>query len=434
MQKLPEDRGRRRFVVAFSGGIDSTVLLHALHRMQEFDGLNLFAVHVNHGLSRNAGAWAAHCRAFCEARRIAFEMMEIDARGGGSQGPEARARALRYRALGRCVGQDDVLLTAHHRDDQAETVLLRLLRGAGAEGLAGMPAIRPFGAGWLARPLLAVTRNDIADYARRENLSWVEDESNVDTGLDRNFIRCRVMPVIAGRWPSAGATLARAAEHQADLAALLDDMAALDLAAAQDPAGGALMVPAVNRLSLPRKRNLLRYWLKTTRASIPGARIVENIIDQLFEARADSLPCVRFGGTEVRRYRDRVYAMTPLEEGDHGARYVWRLPEPLELKVGRLVARPVKGAGLRADAVAGDKVDVRFRTGGERIRPAGRKHTRELKKLFQEAGIPPWRRDRIPLLYLDDTLAAVAGLWVDEQFSAGKEEDGWEISLAVNDG
>lgn len=414
--------------LAYSGGMDSTALLSILSEHRDSLKAELIAVHVNHQLSVNATQWENHCRNFCSERDIRYKSVSIDVCAGRNSSQEAWARELRYAALGSFVRQDDILLTAHHRDDLAETVIQQLLRGSGPEGLSAMPEIRRFGKGWLVRPLLTYGRTQIADHVRSRQLTWVEDESNADQGIDRNYLRNTVMPCLRERWPSAADVLWRVSRLQADVAVVLNDMAAYDMLTAAGKTGVILRRSAVDKLSLPRQRNLLRYWIKKTGHPVPSMGVVDKIIHELMHARPDGMPCIRWSGAEIRRYRDDIYIMpaNKFAPPDPGP-FLWSLDKPLDIWNGRLEARLAVGSGIRAKLLHEKKLEVRYRKGGEYIRPAGRKETHELKKLFQEAGVPPWKRDAAPLLYAGNELAAVVGHWIAEGFNATGNEQGWEI-------
>lgn len=421
--------GAGRCWLAYSGGIDSTVLLHLLSRNKNDLPAGLTAVHVNHQLSRDAGTWAEHCESQCRDWGIEFRAITLDAGKIKGSSPEAHARGLRYRALAELMAEDEILLTAHHRDDQAETLLLQLLRGAGPEGLAAMPEMKSFGPGWLLRPLLGCTRMQISAYAAEQGLKWIDDESNADTGYDRNYIRGRILPVINERWPSTVDTLARSAAHQAELMQILGEIAEQDLNAAS---GGNMNILDTGKLGLlpeARQRNLIRYWLKKNGHATPNAVVTGNIIDQLIHAGVDRMPCIRYQDTELRRYRNHLYVMQRLQETDMNRSYSWDINQPLVLDQGRLVARQVKGRGIRFAAIENNMIEVTFRKGGEKIHPVGRNGTHSLKKLFQESAVPPWQRDRIPLLYIKKSLAAVPGYWIDRTFQASEDEPGLDISL-----
>ncbi|MEJ2345147.1 MAG: tRNA lysidine(34) synthetase TilS [Gammaproteobacteria bacterium] len=418
-----------RYWVAYSGGLDSHALLHALHGARHDLGASVGAVHVHHGLHPDADHWTEHCAHVCAGLSLPLETLRVDARAGRGQSPEAAAREARYRALASVVAAGDILLTAHHQQDQAETLLLQLLRGSGPHGLAAMPFSAEFGRGLLARPLLEVTRGQLQDYARRYGLHWVEDSSNARLDYDRNFLRHRVVPLLTGRWPAAAATLSRAAQHCADAARLLDALAAVDRETAATDAPRQLSVTALRVLSPERRRNVLRYWVREQGLPLPSAGQLQQVAEELLQARPDATPVVHWPGAEVRRYRDGVYLMSPLAPPDLPAAVTWRPNESLGLPHGRLSTRPVQGAGL-AERVCRGPMTVRFRQGGERYRPPGRQRSRSLKKRLQEYGVPPWQRARLPLVYIGDELAAVADLWVCAPFAAQPGEPGrvivWE--------
>lgn len=406
-----------RYLVAYSGGLDSHVLLHVLHRL----GVNLAAVHVHHGLSPNADLWSEHCVAACNALNVPCQVARVHVAAEGS-GREAAARAARYAALEQAVGEGEMLLTAHHQDDQAETLLLMLLRGAGVAGLAAMPAVRPFGRGLLVRPLLGVPRSTLQHYAVQHGLSWVDDESNFDTSLDRNYLRHQVLPLLRQRWPAADGALARTAAHLAEAGTLLAELAEADMAGARGTYPATLSVRALHPMGAPRRRNLLRHWLRSLRLPLPDTAHLHRIEQEILPARPDAEPLVGWSGAEVRRYRDDLYAMPPLAPVPE-VELTWDMAQPLSLPDGRiLTATAAAASGLSAVRCAGARITVRFRAGGERCAPVGRGHTHELKKLFQEAGVPPWERERVPLLCIDGVMAQAVGYWLCEPFAAAPGE------------
>jgi tRNA(Ile)-lysidine synthase len=410
MQALAGLRGVATLQVAYSGGLDSTVLLHALAALRPRLGPALEAVHVHHGLQGEADAWVRACERTCRSLGVPLRVLEVDARPAPGESPEAAARRARYRALGGVLDAQTCLATAHHLDDQAETLLLQLLRGAGPAGLAAMPVIARLGAGWHVRPLLGCPREALHDYARRHGLSWVEDASNLDTRYGRNYLRQRVLPVLRQRWPSASRTLARAAHHQAEAAELLGELAEQDRATAPGSRPGTLSVRALAGLSQARQANLLRHWIRGLGLPVPDARQLAQVRAQALGAHAGRSPCVRWSGAELRRYRDDLHAMAPLPPHDPAMVLRWDPSAPLPIPHLGLELRPWDLQRLGV-AVAGQGLTVRFRRGGERCRPAGAPHHRSLKKLFQEAGVPPWERERIPLIYAHGRLAAVMGHW-----------------------
>lgn len=427
---------RHRLIVGYSGGLDSHVLLHLLatHR-DRWPERMLEAIYVDHGLQAASAVWGEHCARVCRELNVPFRALKVDARPEAGESPEAAARRARYATLAAELDPNSALLTAHHRDDQAETLLLQLLRGAGPRGLAAMPAASRLGQGWLLRPILDIDRAELLAYACAHGLRWIEDASNEDTGFDRNYLRHRVLPLLRERWPAANRTLARSARLCAETADWLDVEAETDLARAATERPDALSVPALRELNELHRRNLLRYWLRQLGLPTPDARQLGHILRDALTAAGDRNPCIRWPGAEVRRYRDQLYAMPPPKPHDPRQTIIWQSTvegwPPLDLPgVGQLWMREAIGRGLRFEALAGGSLIVGFRRGGERFRPVGRAHSQELKKLLQEAGIPPWERDRLPLLYREEALLAVVGLGIAADRAVEPGEIGWQpVSL-----
>lgn len=422
----------RCLVVGYSGGMDSHVLLRLLAMQRELrPERTLEAVYVDHGLHTASVAWGEHCARVCQDLNVPFRVLRVNAHPAPGESPEAAARQARYAALAAELEPDAALLTAHHRDDQAETLLLQLLRGAGPHGLAAMPEAAHLGQGWLWRPLLNVDRAELLAYAHVQQLQWIEDASNTDTGFDRNYLRHRILPLLQKRWPAANRALARSARLCAETAGWLDAEADADLAHIVTVRPDGLSIPALRGLSELRQRNLLRRWLRKLGLPIPDTRQLRHILHDALTAAGDRQPCIHWPGGEVRRYRDTLYAMSPLVPHDAQQTFLWQ-PDaaaypPLELPgLGILRLRKTVGAGLRSELLDGATLTVRFRQGGERFQPVGRLHRQELKKLLQEAGIPPWRRERLPLLYWEDALLAVVGLGIAADYAAGPGEAGWQ--------
>lgn len=418
-------RHGRRWWIAYSGGVDSHVLLHLVVALARAGGCPpLTALHINHQLNPRAPAWAEHCRRVCRALGVELRVIPVEVDRAGGQGLEAAARAARYAAFARLLGEDEWLLQAHHADDQVETLLLRLLRGAGLAGFAAMPATRALGRGRLLRPFLRTPRPELLAYARSQGLSWIHDDSNDDPRFDRNFLRHRVVPAIAGRWPAYRDTLGRASGQAAEAEALLRDLAQLDLAAAGR--GAVLDVTACRALSPARRRNLLRHWLRERDLPPPSRAQLDQALSQL-GAVSDAEVCVSWPGAELRRFRNGLYALAPLP-AVAATDTPWHPPQALSISgMGTLRAHPAVGQGLRADR----DYRVRNRRGGERCKPSGRAHSQTLKKLLQEAGIPPWLRDRLPLLYCEDELAAVGDLWVCAGYESGAGLPGWKLEWSL---
>lgn len=419
--------------VAYSGGLDSHVLLKITNSIREEIGGRLKVVHVNHSLNRNSGEWASHCQNVCDQLGLELEVIVIDARPPKGESPESWARRLRYEAIQAKMTKDGILLTAHHRDDQIETLLLQLLRGAGPKGLSAMPLVCEFGRGLHLRPLLKYSREELREYAKAEKLCWIEDDSNQNTAIDRNYLRHNVIPLLTRRWPGLGPTLSRVITHQVEAAKLLDELAAIDLEKCHREIENTLEITHLKELSAPRQRNLIRYWLSMLKLPLPSARELQHVLDDVVSSREDAIPCVSWQDIEIRRYRNTLFAVSAIPQHDKDRVVSWQLRKPLEVVYGKLNARQGKGDGIRIKACPDHCLDVRYRRGGEVIKPAGRRHHQELKKLMQEEGIPPWYRDRIPLLYLKDKLVAVPGFWIDEEFSADANTDAWQISWTGKD-
>lgn len=382
--------------VALSGGLDSTVLLHALAALAARESLVLRALHVDHGLQPESAAWAEACRTACGAAGIPLEVIELGLAPLRGESVEALAREARYAALAGQLVEGERLVTAHHRDDQLETVLIQLMRGAGVAGLAAMPARARLGRGWQLRPLLEVNRAELAEYAARNGLAWQQDPMNDALRFDRGYLRARVLPAIRERWPAASVTVGRSASHLAEASRLLGGLAAAD--AGQVMEEGRLSLAALCVLPRDRQVNLLRWWLRQEGLRPPPAARLAAALPGFFTARPDGAPALRWDAGEVRRYRGRLYALG-LEAGTGSF---------------RLVAG--QEGGLRLES--GVDASIRYRVGGESLRPHPGRPRKRLKDLCQEAGIVPWMRDRLPLVYLGEQLAAVGDLWIDADFAA----------------
>jgi tRNA(Ile)-lysidine synthase len=398
----------RRWIVAFSGGIDSTVLLHALAKSAT--GIPILAVHVDHCLHPQSGEWAGHCASFASSLSVGFRVDRVNVASDGGAGPEAAAREARYEALLSIVEDGDCLLSGHHEDDQAETLLLNLIRGSGPAGLAGIGARQAFGRGLLLRPMLGVAASAIEDYARRHELTWIDDPSNVDTRFDRNFLRRDILPLLAARWPAVSERLRWSAELAGESAELLDELADIDIETCGRPS--RLGMAAMQSLSAVRQRNLLRRAVRRCGLPPPPATRLEQAVKELISAREDAQPLVRWSGGELRRYRDEVFVLRPMPDAEAAANGLLLRPGewlPLEPSMGA-IRLCEDGAGGIDPALAVAGLRVRYREGGEEIRIGG--NTRKLKKLMQEAGLLPWMRERIPLLHAGEDLVAVGDLWV----------------------
>jgi tRNA(Ile)-lysidine synthase len=407
-------------LVAYSGGLDSTVLLHALARTPAARVRALRAVHVNHGLHEESAAWSARCEAFAAGIDVPFVARTVVVARSPGLGLEASARRARYGEIETLLAPGEIVALAHHRDDQAETVLLKLLRGAGPEGIGAMRPLRRLGCGLAWRPLLALPRAALREYADHHRLDWIADPSNADQSIDRNYLRMQVLPRVQRRWPEAEASIAQSAAWARAAAEFIDGEADRALARTLGPDPSTLRYREWLALPMALRDPVLRRWLRSLRLPEPTHSQAAELVRQLAEAGEDRQPCVRWPGTEVRRYRDLLFALPPLQfppldwvAGFDGS----DLALPLDLGTLRLA-----GGRLR------QPLQVRFRRGGESLRLATGGHTRELRDLFQEAGIPPWQRGRLPLLFEQEgDLLAVADLWLGQGATALLEPAGARI-------
>jgi len=405
-----------RLCVAFSGGLDSTVLLAALASLRAREGYVLRALHVDHGLHPQSARWAAAARA--QARRLAVpcRVLRVQVRQQRGESLEGLAREARYAALRAQLAAGERLLTAHHQDDQLETVLLALIRGSGVRGLAAMNARGAIAHTRLLRPLLPVSRAQLERFARAHALAWSEDLSNLDERFDRNYLRRRVLPLLRERWPAVAATASRSAALLAEAQRLLEGVARRALEPAAD--GAALRVSALRALAPAERRNALQCWLAARALAPPDYRRLREIAGPLIEARADATPCVRWHGGEVRRHGDHLYALPPVPAAPPRAlaRWDWK-------RSGWLALGPGEALGVVSDH-HGDvdlarlpcPLGVVFRDGGERLQEAHGHMA--LKDLLQARGIAPWERQRVPLLRRGTRIVAVADLWLDPAFRA----------------
>jgi tRNA(Ile)-lysidine synthase len=378
--------GGRPVLVGFSGGLDSSVLLHACARRDS----GLRAIHVLHGLHRDADAWAAHCEQVCSALDIPLTVVRVTVSGHGD-GPEAAARKARHAAFNEALRDGEVLALAHHRDDQAETFLLRALRASGPDGLAAMRPWRRFGRGWLWRPLLDLPRARLLAYAREHGLHWIEDPGNADTGFDRNFLRHHVMPLLRERWPHVDAAFARSAALSGEAVDLLDEEDACALADARRDDPRVLGIGTLLQLPTARRARVLRRWIAQLGLPPLPAGGVARIEHELLPAVADRVAGFAWHGALVRRWRDLLHADWQRPSLPKEWALQWDGRDPVQLPDGSLLA--LEGAGhFNASLLLG------ARQGGERISLPGRVHSHALKHVLQDLGVPPWLRERLPLL------------------------------------
>ncbi|MFL4399684.1 tRNA lysidine(34) synthetase TilS [Citrobacter portucalensis] len=406
-------------LVAFSGGLDSTVLLHQLVQWRaQHPEVALRAIHIHHGLSPHADSWVQHCESVCMQWQVPLVVERVHLEDDGL-GIEAQARRARYQAFAQTLLPGEVLMTAQHLDDQCETFLLALKRGSGPAGLSAMGENSPFAGTQLIRPLLAQTREALEAWARQHELCWIEDESNQDDTYDRNFLRLRVTPLLQQRWPHFAQAVARSAALCAEQESLLDELLASDLADCITAHGTLLLVPLM-MVSDVRRAALLRRWLAGLNAPMPSRDGLERIWQEVALAREDASPCFRLGEYEVRRYQSQLWWVKSVD-GQSETVIPWlEWKTPLALPAGLGSVQLISAGELRMPK-EDETVSIRFKAPGL-LHIVGRNGGRKLKKIWQEQGIPPWRRDTTPLLFYGETLIAAAGVFVTREGAAEDEE------------
>ncbi|MTD27272.1 tRNA lysidine(34) synthetase TilS [Erwinia sorbitola] len=414
-----------RVLLAYSGGLDSSVLLHQLVLLRsQRPGLQLRAVHIHHGLSSLADSWVAHCRQQCVQWQVPLEVVcvDVDARQGGI---EAAARTARYHAFSELLLEDETLLTAQHLDDQSETLLLALKRGSGPAGLAAMPQQHWLGAHRHLRPLLEQSRQQLEAWAHQHHLTWIEDDSNSDARYDRNFLRLDVLPVLNARWPNFSRAVARSAALCGEQEQLLDELLSESLASLVDACGTLAIAPMLE-MSDARRYALLRRWIAGQKGSMPSRDALRRLWQEVACSREDAEPRLRLGHYEVRRFRDRLYWL-PLMQSLAGYQLAWPDAEqPLTLPDGLgLLRLNNRGVALRRPGPE-EPLSVRFQAQGS-FYIVGRAGRRPLKKLWQELAIPPWQRERTPLIFYGDRLIAAAGVFVTRDGAPDSPETTWNI-------
>ncbi|WP_065235452.1 tRNA lysidine(34) synthetase TilS [Legionella brunensis] len=411
-----------RLIIGYSGGLDSTVLLHSLSLQSELTP-QLTAIHINHGLSPNALEWQKHCERFCDKLRIPLIVKQIDFKRNANI--EDAARRARYAAFMELIGVNDCLILAHHINDQAETLLLHLLRGTGIDGLAGMADTKKLGQGQLLRPLLHLSRATLESYANSHQLLWIDDESNEDIDFSRNYLRHQIIPLLVSRWPKAINNFARTSDHCQQAQANLEDLAIIDCPDLKR-IPNQLSISQLTNLSKARLANVLRVWLRHNQIKLPPTTTFNRLITEMVYAKKDANPQVIWEDVCVRRYQERLYLLKEFSQ-EALVTFQWSsFPKPLDLGrgLGTLSAN-LSDEGLSIPAQS--SIEIRFRQGGEVFCWHGQ--TKALKKLFQEWRIPPWLRDRIPLVYINQQLACIVGYAISDRFYVSAPKKAYQMSI-----
>lgn len=413
-----------KLTLAFSGGLDSCVLLHLLHQVNKTLPFQLTAQHVHHGLSVNADAWAAFCADTCKNLNVPLSISKVQVTNAGL-GIEAAARKARYDALLQADTDfisPDFILLAHHQDDQAETFLLQLARGAGVKGLAGMATQN----GKLLRPLLDSPRSTLESYAKQYHLTWIEDESNADTKFDRNYIRHDILPVFSKQYPAIRQTISRSAQHMAEANLLLDEIAELDVAACLQ--GKVIDLQLLQQLSQARIHNAFRWWLVQNQCNLPSTAQLHQICQQLFFAKTDAMVKIKVSATHLlQRYRNCAFLLQETTAVP-AMNILWQGEEVIHLPDGsHLTFTQARGQGFAINRVPNIKLRIQYRQGGERFRPQFGRPSRSLKTVLQTCEIPPWQRAQLPLIFMDETMVIIPNVGVDADFAANTDEMGLTV-------
>jgi tRNA(Ile)-lysidine synthase len=421
--------GNRPLCVAYSGGVDSHVLLHLLATYRTHFS-QLRAIHIDHQLQPQSGDWRLHCQRICDELGITFLAQSVFVQPSG-KGIEAAAREARYQALQSHLEKDEILFTAQHADDQVETILLQLFRGAGPAGLSGMAEWGESNHMQVMRPLLDHSKAAILNYAEQYQLDWINDPSNELTHFDRNFLRHEVLPNLKTRWKGLNKSLARSAENCAEAQRLLTDLAEIDFASIATHDTSELAISSLIKLSIERQRNVLRYAINAHDLAMPSKVILERVLTEMCHAKVDAQPEVTWSGGCIRRYKDRLIL---LDEQPQRSLSVVSVSSTKTIALEdtlQLVWYPVP-FGVTEQAIT-KGLRLCYRQGGERIKLAGHQQHKSLKHCFQEWQVPAWQRDQIPLLYDGETLVAVVGYAVAEGYTNSSTEQGWEARIEARD-
>ena len=419
----------KSMTVALSGGRDSVVLLYLLHQLQKRQTFTLKASHVHHGLSKNADKWVKFCEKLCTKLSVPLDVHYIKLPQKKSLGIEGEARRLRYEKI--LQSKTDLVVLAHHEDDQAETFLLQLIRGAGVKGLSSMAHFDDSRRLW--RPLLNTSRTDIESYAKKHQLKWIEDESNQNIDFDRNFIRSKVLPILKNRFSYIIKVISRSTSHLAEAQYLLDDLAEIDLKIylKSNNYKHRLKVKTLDKLSNYRAKNVLRYWLEINNQLMPSKDLLDELLRQVLTAKKDAELKIQLSKDfEIRRYKDEIYIAEKKQKGQKNYEIIWKVEsENLLNNVAQLNFKKVKGRGINLKFLRGKNLIIRNRQGGEFFKPDSKRPTKKIKQLLQESNLPPWERENLPLIFVGDDLAAVPNFGVDIKFQSKSKELGLEVIL-----
>lgn len=415
-----------KFCIAFSGGMDSTVLLHVMKNIID-EKSQIRAIHINHNIVDNSKVWTKTCKSICKNFGIDIEIISLEVTHNG-YGLEAAARDERYKKLKEKLYENEYLLTAHHEEDQMETVFLRMARGTGLDGLQGINEKYSFGEGIIFRPMLEVSKTSVMDYAKEHQLKWVEDSSNQDTHFDRNFLRKKIIPQFRERWPSIASSVSRLSQLSAQNIKILNQIAEEDIG----PIANMNELPLAKLLdkSFERANNMLRYIILANGMSIPSMKTLQDGLKEMLDPETDK-SVIAWKDYCIRKYKNHLYFLSnsDLEPNKVDVRIPWEIGKTVNLgeNIGTIEATFIHGDGLSIEKCE-NKLTISYRQGGELIKPIGHRINKSLKNLFQENQILPWMRDKIPLIYYQDELVSVADLWFNQNYVASQNEAGFVVN------
>lgn len=403
--------------VAFSGGVDSHVLLDLTVSIKRLRN-KLTALYVHHGIQKQADEWEAHCRQVSRSMNVNFRSVHVDGLKKNKESPEESARKARYQAFKSVLSSDDVILLAQHREDQLETVLIQLFRGAGIAGLSAMPSSIRCGKGLLIRPLLTVSKQSIVDYAASKRLHWIQDPSNLSNDFDRNFLRNQVIPIIKQRWPSVDKTVSRSAGHCASSLQTINEHVEKLFLDCYVPEYKLLNIPRLQSFKTNEINLVIRRWINDFNLPMPNDKFIQQTIKTVIQANPSANPELIYGDYVISRHQDKLCCYLNQKNTLVDQEYIWRNDQSfILLDDKRKLAKVTADAGgILEQTWLESTVTVSYRQGGEKIQLPGRMHHTSLKKLFQERGVPPWQRQSIPLIYFNEELAAVGDQWIADQF------------------
>jgi len=431
LKRQIQARNIKKICVSLSGGIDSIVLLNALNEVLDRD-FPIRAIHINHNLAKDSKSWVDFCQKICDQTQIQIDIYSVKVNTTEGFGIEAAARKARYHKLQKSIQEGEWLMTAHHQDDQLETILLRIARGTGVEGLQGIQKQFKFGRGNILRPLLDVSKNEILVYARKRKLDWVVDNSNQESYFDRNFLRMKVIPTLKERWPALSSSVSRLSDISTQTSNLLKELAEEDLGFNYPVKN--LDIEILNNKSIGRIINIIRFLILKNEMPVPSMKVLNSGVNILLNPKSVNTSMV-WDNYCIKRYLDKLYflQLSEFKPNQDNQLMNWSIDKPLILDESgsSLAANMIKGQGLSLKK-CNNNLEVKFRTGGESIRPVGHKITKKLKKLFQEDHIFPWVRDKIPLLYCKNELIGVGDLWFNQNYIASKDEDGFLVIWSRN--